>query len=182
MRQVAAVSGPGDIVRVSKPGTARSARPGPSSKGMTMAGNDLGSLLGGLLGGGGQGGAGGGGGNILGSLLGALMGGGAGGGAQAAGGANNPLGGLLDMLTRSGLADQAQSWVGTGANQPVSADQIKEALPADTLQKVAQDAGVSPDKAADQIAQHLPQAVDRLSPNGSLPSGSLEDIIKQQNL
>lgn len=81
MRQVAALSTMGDIVRVSKPGTKRSARPGPSA-GVTMAGNDLGPLLGGLLGGsGGQGGSGGG--NILGALLGALMGGA--GGSQAGG-------------------------------------------------------------------------------------------------
>ncbi|GHE50398.1 DUF937 domain-containing protein [Streptomyces vinaceus] len=146
-----------------------------------MAGNDLGSLLGGLLGGGGGGQAGGGGGNILGALLGALMGGGAG-GARAAGGGNNPLGGLMDMLAKSGLADQAQSWVGTGDNKPVSGAQIAEALPDDTLRQVAEQAGVSPQEAADQIAQELPQAVDKLSPAGSIPSGSLEDIIRQQNL
>lgn len=144
-----------------------------------MAGNDLGSLLGGLLGGGSSGG-GQGGGNILGALLGAL--GGAGGAQGAGGGANNPLGGLMDMLTKSGLVDQAQSWVGTGENQPVSGAQIAEALPDEALQKVAEQAGVSPEDAADQIAQALPQAVDKLSPGGSLPSGSLEDIIKQQNL
>ncbi|MFJ3965941.1 YidB family protein [Streptomyces sp. NPDC090036] len=157
----------------------RCARPGPSSKGVTMAGNDLGSLLGGLLGaGGGQGGSGGGG-NILGALLGALMGGGAGvGGAQAGG--NNPLGGLMDMLTRSGLADQAQSWIGTGDNQPVSGAQIAEALPDEALQKAAAQAGVSPREAADQIAQALPTAVDRLSPQGQLPTGSLEEIIRAQ--
>jgi uncharacterized protein YidB (DUF937 family) len=150
-----------------------------------MAGNDLGSLLGGLLGGGRSGG----GADILGSLLGALMGGGAGAGAapgaagaQASGGAGNPLGGLLDMLTKSGLTDQAQSWLGTGENQPVSGAQIAEALPADTLQQVAQQSGVSPQEAADQIAQVLPQTVDKLSPTGQLPPGSLEDIIRQQNL
>ncbi|MFC6130910.1 MULTISPECIES: YidB family protein [Streptomyces] len=166
----------GDIVRVSKPGTPPSARPGPSSKGMTMAGNDLGSLLGGLLGGsGGQGGSGGGG-NILGALLGALTGGA--GGSQAGGG--NPLGGLLDMLTKSGLADQAQSWIGTGDNQSVSGAQIAEALPDEALQKAAAQAGVSPEEAADQIARALPAAVDRLSPEGQLPSGSLEDIIRAQ--
>ncbi|MFF4848982.1 YidB family protein [Streptomyces sp. NPDC001194] len=146
-----------------------------------MAGNDLGSLLGGLLGGGSGGQAGGGGGNILGALLGALMGGGAGGG-QATGGGNNPLGGLMDMLGKSGLADQAQSWVGTGDNKPVSGAQIAEALPDDTLQQVAAQAGVSPEQAADEIARSLPQAVDKLSPAGSIPSGSLEDIIRQQNL
>ncbi|MFF4104919.1 YidB family protein [Streptomyces sp. NPDC001903] len=139
-----------------------------------MAGNDLGSLLGGLLGGSG--------GNILGALLGALMGGGGAGGAPAAGGGNNPLGGLMDMLSKSGLADQAQSWIGTGDNEPVSGAQIAEALPDDTLQQVARQAGVSPEEAADQIAQSLPQAVDKLSPAGSIPSGSLEDIIRRQNL
>ncbi|KQX11395.1 hypothetical protein ASC82_21280 [Streptomyces sp. Root431] len=141
-----------------------------------MAGNDLGSLLGSLLGGGGQGGSGGAGG-ILGSLLGAL-GGAKSGGADGA----NPLGGLLDMLTKSGLVDQAQSWVGTGENKPVSGAQIADALPDDTLQKVAQDAGVSPQEAADRIAQSLPQAVDKLTPAGSVPQGSLEDIIRRQQL
>ncbi|MFI8363787.1 YidB family protein [Streptomyces sp. JL4002] len=147
-----------------------------------MAGNDLGSLLGGLLGGG-QGGSGGG--NILGALLGSLMGGA--GGAQGAGGAGasnggNPLGGLLDMLTKSGLADQAQSWIGTGDNKPVSGAQIAEALPDQTLQQVAEQAGVTPQAAADQIAQTLPTAVDKLSPQGQLPTGSLEDIIRSQRL
>ncbi|MFJ1569749.1 YidB family protein [Streptomyces erythrochromogenes] len=142
-----------------------------------MAGNDLGSLLGGLLGG--KSGSGGGGGEILGALLGALMGGGGDGG-RAAGGANNPLGGLMDMLTKSGLADQAQSWIGTGENKPVSGAQISEAVPDETLQKVAAQAGVSREEAADRIAQSLPQAVDKLTPGGEIPSGSLEDIIRQQ--
>ncbi|MCD2467702.1 MULTISPECIES: YidB family protein [unclassified Streptomyces] len=148
-----------------------------------MAGNDLGSLLGSLLGGSGGQSGGSGAGGILGSLIGALAGGqGGGGGASGAGGASNPLGGLLDMLTRSGLTDQTRSWVGTGDNQPVSGAQIAEALPDETLQKVAQDAGVSPQEAADQIAQSLPQAVDKLTPTGSMPQGSLEDIIREQKL
>ncbi|MFF4450391.1 YidB family protein [Streptomyces sp. NPDC001502] len=151
-----------------------------------MAGNDLGSLLGGLLGGSGGQGASSGGGNILGALLGALMGGAGGsqaGGSQAGGsqaGGSNPLGGLLDMLTKSGLADQAQSWIGTGDNQAVSGAQIAEAVPDEALQKAAAQAGVSPQEAADQIAQALPAAVDKLSPEGQLPTGSLEDIIRAQ--
>ncbi|MFC3257391.1 YidB family protein [Streptomyces xanthochromogenes] len=152
----------------------------PHPKGTTMAGNDLGSLLGGLLGGSGSGASGSGGaGNILGALLGAL--GGSGGG-QSNGG--NPLGGLMDMLTKSGLVDQAQSWVGNGDNQPVSGAQIADALPNDALQQAAQQAGVSPEEAANQIAQSLPQAVDKLTPGGELPQAgtSLEDLIKQQNL
>ncbi|WP_374213987.1 YidB family protein [Streptomyces sp. A3M-1-3] len=150
---------------------ANRARPVPS-KGNIMAQKDLGSLLGGLLGGGGQ--SGGGGGNILGSLLSAFTGG------KSGGGGGNPLESLMGFLTKSGVGDQAQSWVGTGENKPVSGAQMKEALPDDTLQKVAQEAGVSPEQAADQIAQSLPKAVDKLTPQGQVPTGSLEDIIRRQ--
>ncbi|WP_405705916.1 YidB family protein [Streptomyces sp. NBC_00069] len=78
----------------------------------------------------------GGAGNILGALLGAI-GGGGGNGAQAAGG-GNPLGSLMDMLAKSDLADQAQSWVGTGENKTVSGAEIAQALPDEVLQKAAE--------------------------------------------
>ncbi|MFF3792567.1 YidB family protein [Streptomyces sp. NPDC001981] len=145
-----------------------------------MAGNDLGGLLGSLLGGGSQGGGSGNAGNILGALLGAL-----GGNASAGGGGGgaNTLEGLIGMLTRSGLLDQAQSWVGTGENKPVSGAQIAQALPEETLQKVAQDAGVSTEQAADDIARSLPAAVDKLTPAGEVPKGgSIEDLIRAQAL
>ncbi|MFD5631462.1 MULTISPECIES: YidB family protein [unclassified Streptomyces] len=150
-----------------------------------MAGNDLGSLLGGLLGGGKGGTAGGSGAGILGALLQSLAGGsGSGpGGAPGSGSAGgNPLGGLLEMLTRSGLTEQKNSWVGTGENQPVTGAQIQQAVPDETLKQVADQAGVTPDQAATQIAETLPQAVDKLSPNGRLPSASLEDLIKAQQV
>ncbi|WP_314253341.1 YidB family protein [Streptomyces kutzneri] len=67
-----------------------------------------------------------------------------------------------------------------GDNQSVSGAQIAEALPDEALQKAAAQAGVSPQEAADQIAQALPAAVDKLSPEGQLPDGSLEDIIRAQ--
>ncbi|WP_338694992.1 YidB family protein [Streptomyces sp. Q6] len=148
-----------------------------------MAGNDLGSLLGGLLGGGGQSGSTGGSGNILGALLGGLMGGGSGGASGGSG--SNPLGGLMDMITKSGLVNQEQldSWVGKGDNQPLSPEQVKQAVPDETLDQVAAQAGVSRDEAAAQVAQQLPQVVDQLTPEGQVPSsGSLEDLIREQKL
>ncbi|GGO57932.1 hypothetical protein GCM10012286_75920 [Streptomyces lasiicapitis] len=174
--QVAGRVAAGDIGRVRGP-CPRGRGPATEPKGSTtMAGNDLGGLLGGLLGGGGQqgGAASGGGANILGALLGALM--------SKNGGGNNPLGGLLDGLTKAGLTDQAQSWVGSGDNQPVTGEQVRQAVPDDALQQAAEQAGISPEQAADQIAQVLPETVDKLTPIGAVPSGSLEDIIRQQQL
>ncbi|MFE3491807.1 YidB family protein [Streptomyces sp. NPDC059175] len=138
-----------------------------------MAGNDLGSLIGSLLGSGqsGQNGAG----KILGALLAAFNGGDE---ATTASSNGSPLSGLMDSLSRSGLVEQAQSWIGTGENKPVNGAQIAEALPDDTLKKVAQEAGVSTQQAADEIAQFLPKAVDRLTPNGHLPQAhSLEELF-----
>ena len=139
-----------------------------------MAGNDLGGLLGGLLGGGKSGSGSG---AILGALLGAL------GSGSGSGSGGNPLGGLLDMLTKSGLVDQKDSWVGTGQNQSVTGAQIQQALPDETLRKVAEQAGVTPEEAASDLARTLPQAVDKLTPEGQLPqAASLEELVRQQSL
>ena len=141
-----------------------------------MAGNDLGGLLGGLLGGGKSGSGSG---DILGALLGAL-GSGSGSGSGSGG---NPLGGLLDMPTKSGLVDQKDSWVGTGQNQSVTGAQIQQALPDETLRKVAEQAGVTPEEAASDLARTLPQAVDKLTPEGQLPqAASLEELVRRQSL
>nr|WP_268254397.1 YidB family protein [Streptomyces hiroshimensis] len=134
--------------------------------------NELGDLLGGLLGGGTGGGKGG---NLLGALLTSL------GGAGTHGAGSNPLGALLDTLKEGGLGEKTDSWVGKGANQEVSGPEVAQALPYQALDHVAQQAGVSPEEAADELARTLPQAVDKLTPAGEVPEGSLEDLIRQQS-
>jgi uncharacterized protein YidB (DUF937 family) len=128
----------------------------------------LGSLLSGLLGGGGSGG----GNNILQALL------------RVAGSQSGGLGGLLSKLTggSSPVASQAQSWVSTGENQQITPDQAEQALGSDTVAQVAQQAGVSQDQAKNELAQHLPGLVDKISPNGQLPdlgelSGQLGKLL-----
>ena len=80
---------------------------------------------------------------------------------------------LLQKLKDSGLQNQVASWIGSGENQPVSGDQIKSALGNDTVQQVAEQAGVPPEHAAAGMAQLLPQIIDQLTPNGQLPQGDL---------
>ena len=121
--------------------------------------------LGGLMGGGGQ----------QNPMLGALMnmlGGAQGAGQQGAAGGLGGLGGLLSALQSGGLGDQVKSWVGSGPNAPVSADQVKSALGQDKLAELAQAAGVSHDEAAGHLANLLPQLVDHLTPNGAVPDNN----------
>lgn len=84
---------------------------------------------------------------------------------QQAGG----LEGLMARLQQGGLADAAASWVSTGPNMPVSAHQLEGALGGDLLGTLAKQFGIGQGDLAGQLSQMLPQAIDRLSPQGQLP-------------
>ena len=118
----------------------------------------------------------------LGGILKSLQGGGGGdlmGGLQALLGKAGGLQGLLAQLQQSGLDDQVKSWIGSGENKQVSAQQIQQALGDDEIAAVAEKAGVSKEEAASGIADKLPQLVDKLSPDGNLPDlGPIDDMIK----
>lgn len=79
------------------------------------------------------------------------------------------VGELMSKLTNNGLGQHVQSWIGHGQNQPVTADQMRQALGEDQISKLAQQAGTTPDDAANQLAQKLPGAVDQMTPEGSVP-------------
>lgn len=85
------------------------------------------------------------------------------------------LSGLVSQLSQGGLADAVKSWVGTGANQPVSGDAIQQALGSDKIQELAAKAGISSDALSSGLAQMLPGVVDKLTPNGEVPSGDLRE-------
>jgi uncharacterized protein YidB (DUF937 family) len=135
-------------------------------------GGGLGGLLGSILGGGGapgrSGPAGrlGGGGGGLGDLLGGLLGGGAGAGSAIKG----ALGDLLTQFQEKGLGDAAQSWVGTGPNKAISPQDLESALGADTLDTLSQHTGMGRDALLNGLSRQLPRFVDKLTPNGRLPT------------
>ena len=87
---------------------------------------------------------------------------------------NNPqtggLSGLLQTLQQGGLAEAAKSWVSTGQNLPVSAEQIQGALGSDTLKNLAAQLGLNTDQVSGHLAELLPQVVDKLTPDGAVPS------------
>ena len=84
------------------------------------------------------------------------------------------LGGLLEKFQQSGLGDVAASWVSTGQNQPISPDQLGNALGPDILGGLAQQMGMSTGDTAGQLSQILPQLIDQLTPNGQVPQGGLD--------
>lgn len=90
------------------------------------------------------------------------------------------LGGLMEKFQRGGLGDVMGSWVSSGQNLPVSGEQLGGVLGPDLMAQIAQQLGVSQHDAADQLSQVLPEAVDRLTPEGRVPDGgvgSMADIL-----
>jgi uncharacterized protein YidB (DUF937 family) len=78
--------------------------------------------------------------------------------------------GIVNQFERQGLGSTVRSWVSTGPNQPISPDQIQDALGSDTLADIAAKAGISVPELREKLAHLLPQAVDKLTPQGVIPA------------
>ena len=79
------------------------------------------------------------------------------------------LGGLLGKLRQGGLGEQANSWVATGANQPVAPQQLEQALGDDAINQLQQQTGMPREQLVNELAQHLPEAISEATPNGTVP-------------
>ena len=111
-------------------------------------------------------------GNVVAALSG--LAGGGGGGRQGF-----DLGSLVSMMNSGGLGDMAKSWLGDGANDDITPNQITDMFGADKISEFASQMGISPDEAAGGLSDALPQMVDKGSSGGSLLDslGGIEGAI-----
>jgi uncharacterized protein YidB (DUF937 family) len=80
------------------------------------------------------------------------------------------LAGLVQQFQANGLGSVIQSWVSTGPNQPITAQQIQQALGSDKVKQIATRIGLDPNAVSQKLSTLLPQIVDHLTPNGQLPA------------
>jgi uncharacterized protein YidB (DUF937 family) len=78
--------------------------------------------------------------------------------------------GLMAQFEQQGLGGVMQSWIGNGPNQAISADQLQKVLGNDALVQLAGKFGINPQDLLQKVAAALPQAVDKLTPNGVVPA------------
>jgi uncharacterized protein YidB (DUF937 family) len=114
----------------------------------------------------GNGAPGGGGmGDLLRGGLGGLLAGGAA-GSVLSGGLND----LLKQFQQNGHGDAVDSWVGTGPNKTIAPKELGQALGSDQINALLTQTGMSRQDLLDALSQYLPQVVDRLTPQGRLPT------------
>ena len=104
------------------------------------------------------------GGLLQGSLGGLLAGGAA--GSVLSGGLND----LLKQFQQSGQGEVAHSWVGTGPNEEISPDDLSKALGEDQIKTLMAHSGMSRDELIAGLSQQLPELIDKVTPNGRLPT------------
>jgi len=118
-------------------------------------------------------------GDLLGAIVGMLAG--KAGGAGSAGGLGG-LAGLVEAFARNGLGHVADSWVGTGQNLPVSADQLTQVLGSERIAGMASQLGLDQGDLLGQLGHMLPQVVDKLTPQGQVPQGDLASQLGSLDL
>ncbi|MBZ9740417.1 MULTISPECIES: YidB family protein [unclassified Mesorhizobium] len=85
------------------------------------------------------------------------------------GGLLGGLGGLLDKLKNAGHGNVADSWVGTGQNQSINANDLGNAIGPQVIREIAQRTGLDEQELLKQLSTALPGIVDKLTPNGQVP-------------
>ena len=104
----------------------------------------------------------------LGGALGGLLGGAAGGAAGSV--LSGGLGDLMKQLQQGGLGNAASTWVSNGPNNSVSPSDLSKALGADQINMLASQTGMSSDELLQNLAKHLPDVINHLTPEGRLPT------------
>lgn len=84
--------------------------------------------------------------------------------------------GLVHQFNQAGLGNVIQSWIGTGENVPVTGKQMQRVLDAGQLKQISEESGLSEPEAAGQLADMLPDLVDKLTPAGHVPPGGLGNM------
>jgi uncharacterized protein YidB (DUF937 family) len=91
---------------------------------------------------------------------------------------NGGLEGVLNKFRQGGLAQQADSWVGTGQNMNISADQLQQVFGSSTISDLASRLGMPADQAGSAMAQMLPDVINQLTPQGQVPENSNDEIAQ----
>lgn len=80
--------------------------------------------------------------------------------------------GIVNQFESQGLGNTVRSWVGTGANEPITGEQLQKVLGSDAVAQLASKLGMQPQDLSAKLAEVLPGVIDKLTPGGTVPAAS----------
>ena len=79
---------------------------------------------------------------------------------------------LMDAFKQQGHGEAADSWVASGPNKQIAPPQLEQAIGPDVLQALSQQTGLSREEILSRLSKNLPEAVDKYTPQGRIPSAA----------
>lgn len=104
------------------------------------------------------------------------------GGNAQGGNALGGLAGLMGQMQNAGLGNVIQSWIGKGDNLPINPQQLQSILGSGQIGQIAQQLGLSEGDTSNQLAQLLPEIIDKLTPDGEVPQQGLGNADQMMNM
>ena len=92
------------------------------------------------------------------------------------------LSGILDMFRAAGMQAEVDSWVGTGPNLPLTPPQVVQALGQPTLEDIAGRIDMPTAEVTRKLAEYLPKAIDRLTPDGTVPRNQAAVLLQAMTM
>jgi uncharacterized protein YidB (DUF937 family) len=89
------------------------------------------------------------------------------------------LGALIEQFQRAGMGQQVDSWISSGQNMPITADQLSQVFGRGQLQEMAQNSGMDVGQLSGGLAEMLPQLIDQLTPGGQVPPSGLDGALAE---
>ena len=79
---------------------------------------------------------------------------------------------LIESFKSSGKGEIADSWVSTGTNKPISPQELERAISPEVWATLSEQTGLSRQELLSRLSRELPEAVDKYTPQGRLPSSA----------
>jgi uncharacterized protein YidB (DUF937 family) len=92
-------------------------------------------------------------------------------------GLSDGLDDLINRFNASGKGAATASWVSDEANMPIDVDELEAVLGNETVDALAQNTGLSRAELLLRLNAALPEFVNRLTPNGRLPTHQEAQVL-----
>ena len=85
---------------------------------------------------------------------------------------------VVDKFRQGGFTKEAESWIGSGQNLPISADALKSVLGSGAFGNLATRLGFPADQVNAALSSLVPHVIDKMTPNGTI-ADSHEQLLQQ---